>query len=189
MKFFPLFGVTCLLLLPLVAQAGKSAAKDTVVVKIETSRGPTSVPLVRKGSGFVGPRGEYYVTFPSKKTLAAVYGKAPASKPAPSKSAVSKPASSAGAGPVGGDLSVVVVKGGVNIRRDGKLLSQPRTKFPDVRGWKLVRQNAAIVVKSGVGREPSLVELFDVRTGRMLEKVKATAIKDGKPGWAKNFAE
>lgn len=161
-----------ILLLPLTSQAG-----NTVYVPIETNRGSASIPLVRKGDGFVGPRGEYYPTFPSKKTLSAVYGAA-TPNPAPVR-----PASK------GGNVKVVTIPGGVKILRNGKVSNVIRTKYPDVRGWKLIRENSAIVIKSGVNRDPGFVEMFDVKTGQRLDKIKATDIKGGKPAWAKNFAE
>jgi hypothetical protein len=170
---------TMVLLLPLSAQAGK---KDTVAVEINTNRGPATITLVRKGDGFTGPRGEYYSSFPSKKTLTAVYG-SPASKPTPT------PQGGGGSGAITGDIKVVTVSGGVNILRNGKSFSQIRTKLPDIRGWKLIRENSAIVIKSGVNREPSIIELFDVRTGKLEKRIKATDVKDGKPAWAKHFAE
>jgi len=174
-KLLPLAAM--LLFLPFAAQAGKGGANNTVLVEINTSRGPASIPLVRKGDGFVGPRGEYYPTFPSKKTLTAVYGSA-APNPAPVRPA----------GNVG-EVKVVVVSGGVKILRNGKVYNVIRTKYPDVRGWKLIRENSAIVVKSGVNREPGFVEMLAVKTGQRLEKIRATDIKDGRPAWAKNFAE
>ncbi|MGH8047615.1 MAG: hypothetical protein ACREKL_10235 [Chthoniobacterales bacterium] len=178
MKKLHLLATASLLFLPLSAHAAKS---NEVVVEINTGKGVTPITLVRKGDGFVGPRGEYYPTFPTKKTLTAVYGNSASATPTPAP----KPTP----GAVTGELKVVTVEGGVNIRRDGKLLSQIRTKFPDVRGWKFRRENAEIVVKSGVGREPGFVELFDVRTGKRLDKISAKQIKDGKPAWAKDFAE
>jgi hypothetical protein len=44
-------------------------------------------------------------------------------------------------------------------------------------------------VKSGAGREPGIVERFDVQSGKRLDSIKATDVKNGKPVWAKNFAE
>jgi len=163
------------LLLPLAAHAGKS---DSVVVDISTSKGPAKITLVRKGNGFVGPRGEYYPEFPSKKTLEAVYG-APSGKP----SSTPKPEK------ISGDFKIVVVSGGVNIKRGDKVISKIRTKYPDVRGYGLWRDNTQIAIKSGVGREPGFVELFDVKTGQRLDKISAKSVTDGKPAWAKKFAE
>jgi hypothetical protein len=34
----------------------------------------TNVMLVRKGTGFVGPQGEYYDTMPTAEQLSAIYG-------------------------------------------------------------------------------------------------------------------
>lgn len=169
-------------LLPFAAQA-QGDSRNTVYVEVPTTRGTTKVALVRKGEGFVGPRGEYYPTFPTKKTLTAVYG----SSAAPTPTATPKGKSSSGG--MSGTFTVKTFTGGVKIHRDGKLYREIRTKYPDIRGWKLIRDNAAIVVKSGVGREPGYVEMFDVKSGSRLDKIKATEIKDGKPTWAKNFAE
>lgn len=170
------------LLLPSSASAQSGSSRNTVYVEVNTSRGPAQIPLTRKGDGFVGPRGEYYPSFPTKQTLAAVYGSAPATKSTP------KPAATSG-GTVSGDLSAKAVSGGVRVSRNGKFYREVRTKYPDVRGWKFARENSAIVVKSGVGREPGYVEMFDLKTGKRLEKIKATDVRNGKPSWAKHFAE
>ncbi len=170
------------------APAGWSAssndARNTVVAEIATNRGPSSVTLVRKGDGFVGPRGEYYPSFPSKKTLEAVYGGGSgSSSPKPTATPKSTPK------PVSGEITVKAFEGGVRLLRDGKFYREIRTVRPDVRGWKLVRSNSEIVIKSGIGREPGIVELFNVSSGERLGRVKSTDVKDGKPAWAKNFAE
>lgn len=177
-KWLPL--VALLFVLPVAVHAGKNDEKNTVIVEINTSKGPKPITLTRKGDGFVGPRGEYYPKFPTKATLAAVYGSAtPTPKPsATPKEVVAK-----------GDYKVVVLTGGLNIRRDGKLVSEVRTAKPNVTGWKFVRDYSQIVTKSNRNGEPGLVELFDVKSGKRLEKVLSTDVKDGKPAWAKNFAE
>jgi hypothetical protein len=169
--------VALLLLVPLTAQAQKRDSRNTVYVQIDTSRGTESIPLVRKGDGFVGPRGEYYPKFPSKKTLGAVYG-GTAPKPTPARTNGKL-----------GEVKVVPVEGGVKILSNGKTYNVIRTKYPDIRGWKFARDKTAVVVKSGVGREPGFVEMFDLKSGQRLEKIKATDVKDGKPAWAKDFAE
>ena len=87
------------------------------------------------------------------------------------------------------EWKVVTKEGELRVQRNGKLVSRIFTKFPDVRGWKFLDGKAEIVVKSGQGRKPGLVELFDVKTGKRLDKIKATDVKNGKPAWAKNFAE
>jgi hypothetical protein len=47
----------------------------TVKVWITNSNGSqTSVSLHRNGSGFVGPRGEYYRNMPTKRQLRIIYG-------------------------------------------------------------------------------------------------------------------
>jgi hypothetical protein len=50
--------------------------QDTFPVNVpNNSGGYTSVAIRRSGSGFVGPQGEYYGTFPSVAQLKAMYGK------------------------------------------------------------------------------------------------------------------
>jgi hypothetical protein len=49
--------------------------RRSVTVKVRNSNGTVSeVMLVRKGSGYVGPEGEYYESMPTVKQLNAVYG-------------------------------------------------------------------------------------------------------------------
>ena len=48
---------------------------DTVIVNVVNSNGSvTPVRLQRKGTGYVGPRGEYYETLPTSEQLEPAYG-------------------------------------------------------------------------------------------------------------------
>ena len=48
---------------------------DTVIVNVVNSNGSmTPVKLQRKGTGYVGPRGEYYETLPTSEQLEPAYG-------------------------------------------------------------------------------------------------------------------
>ena len=48
---------------------------DTVIVNVVNSNGSvTPVKLRRKGTGYVGPRGEYYETLPTSEQLKPAYG-------------------------------------------------------------------------------------------------------------------
>lgn len=48
---------------------------DTIVVNVPNNNGSyTPVTLHRSGGGYVGPRGEYYITMPTVDQLKAVYG-------------------------------------------------------------------------------------------------------------------
>jgi hypothetical protein len=48
---------------------------DTVIVNVVNSNGSvTPVKLKRKGTGYVGPKGEYYETLPTNEQLQPVYG-------------------------------------------------------------------------------------------------------------------
>jgi hypothetical protein len=50
--------------------------KKSVTVLIANSNGTsTTIMLIKKGSGYVGPEGEYYEAMPTMKQLKAVYGK------------------------------------------------------------------------------------------------------------------
>lgn len=59
------------------AEAAAKAAEEanTVTVDITNSNGSIyTVKLKKKGSGYEGPRGEYYATMPSEEQLKQVYG-------------------------------------------------------------------------------------------------------------------
>jgi hypothetical protein len=48
---------------------------ETSTINIPNSRGGyTAVTLIRNGTGFVGPQGEFYQTFPSVEQLRTIYG-------------------------------------------------------------------------------------------------------------------
>ncbi len=48
---------------------------DTVIVNVPNDNGSyTPVTLRRSGGGYIGPRGEYYITMPTVEQLKAVYG-------------------------------------------------------------------------------------------------------------------
>lgn len=48
---------------------------DTVIVNVVNSNGSvTPVKLRRKGTGYVGPKGEYYETLPTSEQLKPAYG-------------------------------------------------------------------------------------------------------------------
>ncbi len=48
---------------------------DTVIVNVVNNNGSvTPVKLRRKGTGYVGPRGEYYETLPTSEQLKPAYG-------------------------------------------------------------------------------------------------------------------
>ena len=48
---------------------------DTVIVNVVNNNGSvTPVRLQRKGTGYVGPRGEYYETLPTSEQLEPAYG-------------------------------------------------------------------------------------------------------------------
>ena len=61
---------------PAVVVAQPVEHNRSVTVKISNKNGTvTEVMLVRKGSGYVEPQGEYYDTMPTTKQLKALYGK------------------------------------------------------------------------------------------------------------------
>ncbi len=55
--------------------AQPQSSGGTVVVNVPSvSRGSVAITLIRNGSGFTGPQGEYYAVFPSTDELSARYG-------------------------------------------------------------------------------------------------------------------
>jgi hypothetical protein len=62
--------------LPQTENANTQTAGESFVVNVPDAKGGyVSVTLIRRGTGFVGPQGEYYPEFPKVKQLKEMYGK------------------------------------------------------------------------------------------------------------------
>ena len=61
--------------IPTAVAAPAPLQNSSVTVRIKNKNGSaTSIMMVRKGNGFVGPQGEYYEAMPSNEQLNALYG-------------------------------------------------------------------------------------------------------------------
>jgi hypothetical protein len=80
--------------------------------------------------------------------------------------------------------------GGFQLLRNGEILCVVHPKYPRVEKWKLVQQDTAIAIKSrGDPYGPAAIELFDVDTGELKEKVMTYGIAAGRPQWARGFED
>ena len=79
----------------------------------------------------------------------------------------------------------------VTIKHGEKTVSVVRTGLPDVEETRFVQEDGEkmIAVKSRGDHGPALLELFDVHTGTLKDKVMAFAVKGGKPAWAAPWKE
>jgi hypothetical protein len=91
----------------------------------------------------------------------------------------------------GGVIQVWVEQSSVRVLRNGKTLCVIKPKLPRVEQWKLVQNDTAIVIKSrGTHiQDPAAVELFDVNTGALKEKLMTYSLYTGQPTWARGFED
>jgi hypothetical protein len=90
----------------------------------------------------------------------------------------------------GGIVQVWVEQSSVRVLRNGKTLSVIKPKLPSVEQWKLVQNGTAIVIKSRANRQdPAAVELFDISTGALKERLMTFALYTGQPTWARGFED
>ena len=80
-------------------------------------------------------------------------------------------------------------QGQVIIKRGAATVSTVRTASPDVENYSFINGDSQIVVKSRGRHGPATVELFDVRTGSLRDKVLAYAIANGNPSWARGMED
>jgi len=79
----------------------------------------------------------------------------------------------------------------VTIKHEGKTVSVVRTGLPNVEETRFLEQDGRkmLAVKSRGEHGPALLQLFDVQTGALKDKVLAFAVKGGKPAWAAPWKE
>ena len=89
-----------------------------------------------------------------------------------------------------GIVQVWVEQSSVRVLRNGKTLSVVQPKLPRVEKWKLVQNGTAIVIKSRASNQgPAAVELFDINTGALKERLMTYALYTGQPAWARGFED
>ena len=86
--------------------------------------------------------------------------------------------------PEAGAIRASVGQGKVTISQGNKVISTIRTASPNIERHFFTRGNKQIVIKSRGNHGPATVELFDVQTGSLRDKVLAFAIRNGQPEWA-----
>jgi hypothetical protein len=90
----------------------------------------------------------------------------------------------------GGVVQVWIEQSSVRVLRDGKTLSVIKPKLPRVEQWKLVQNDTAIVIKSrSSNQDPAAVELFDISTGALKERLMTFSLYTGQPTWARGFED
>ena len=90
----------------------------------------------------------------------------------------------------GGIVQVWVEQSSVRILRNGKTLCVIKPKLPRVEQWKLVQNDTAIVIKSRASnRDPAAVELFDISSGALKERLMTFSLYTGQPTWARGFED
>ncbi len=88
-----------------------------------------------------------------------------------------------------GVMRAEVGQGQVTIMQGGRVISTLRTAAPNVEGHHFRSGQQQMVVKSRGNHGPATVELFDVRTGTLRDKVLAFAIQNGQPEWARGMQD
>jgi hypothetical protein len=89
-----------------------------------------------------------------------------------------------------GVVQVWVEQGGVRVLRNGQTLSIIHPKLAKVEQWKIVQNDTAIVIKSRTSNDgPAAVELFDINTGALIERLMTFAMYTGRPSWAEGFQD
>jgi hypothetical protein len=150
-------------------------------VEIEGDHGWVPIHLERRGSGYVGPRGEYYSRVPERSELERTYGRTPASYTAQS----TKPASGETNEQRFG-MSVEKGNGEVTLYRPNRSPLRIRTEGSLVKEWRVNSDGSLSVLSHSSGGE-SVVQNFSPRDGRQRDRVLARDIRDGRPAWAAAF--
>jgi hypothetical protein len=88
-----------------------------------------------------------------------------------------------------GAMTAQVGQGQVTIMQGGQVVSTLRTAAPNVEEHHFRSGQQQMVVKSRGNHGPATVELFDVRTGILRDKVLAFAIQNGQPDWARGMQD
>ena len=86
-------------------------------------------------------------------------------------------------------VRAVVGQGRVTVKDGARTLCVLHTAAANVEKYEFSRGKTKIVVKSRGNHGPATVELFDVRTGTLEDKILAYAIKGGRPSWARGMED
>ena len=82
-----------------------------------------------------------------------------------------------------------VGQGRITVKDGGRVVCTVRTAAPNVETYRFTDGQRQLVVKSRGNHGPATVELFDVATGVLRDKVLAFAIKNGRPEWARGMQD
>ena len=88
-----------------------------------------------------------------------------------------------------GAMTAEVGQRHITIKQDGQLISKLRSAAPNIEKHHFTSGQRQMVIKSRGNHGPATVELFDVRTGILRDKVLAFAIKNGQPAWARGMQD
>ena len=86
-------------------------------------------------------------------------------------------------------LVASVKQGRVVITQGGRTVSSLKTAAPNVETYRFTPGQKQIVIKSRGNHGPATVELFDVHSGVLRDKVLAYAIRGGRPSWARGMED
>ena len=86
-------------------------------------------------------------------------------------------------------LVASVEQGKIVIRQSGRTVATLRTAAPNIETYRFTPDQKQMVIKSRGNHGPATVELFDVKTGVLRDKVLAYAIRGGKPTWARGMED
>lgn len=91
----------------------------------------------------------------------------------------------------GSEWTAVVGQGQVTIKHGDKTVSVVRTGLANIEETRFLDQNGRkmLATKSRGNHGPALLELFDVQTGTLKDKVMAFAVEGGQPAWAADWKE
>ena len=91
----------------------------------------------------------------------------------------------------GSEWTAVVGQSQVTIKHGDKTVSVVRTGLANVEETRFLDQDGRkmLAAKSRGNHGPALLELFDVQTGTLKDKVMAFAVEGGQPAWAADWKE
>jgi hypothetical protein len=91
----------------------------------------------------------------------------------------------------GKDWEAKAGQGRVTVMKEGKQLCVVKTAAPNIEETKFVKWQGkkCLAVKSRGNHGPASCELFDAKTGSLVDKVMAYAIEDSKQSWAAGWKE
>jgi hypothetical protein len=89
-----------------------------------------------------------------------------------------------------GVVQVRLQRDGFQLLRNGEVLCVVTPKYRNVEKWKLVQDDTAIAIKSRSDPYgPAAIELFDVDTGKLIQRVMTYQIAAGRPAWLRGFED